>query len=107
MCLGISCSTLQDTSKTQYELSKKIWENPKKGNIAITIIAMLALFIILTGLFGIYISKSEIIKQLSYGIIVLGIGFIGLLKAAIEMFKNHRLVKITEHPQSIYHWFKI
>ena len=30
MGLGISFSSLQDTSKTQNKFSKKIWENPKK-----------------------------------------------------------------------------
>ena len=38
MGLGISFSSLQDTSKTQNELSKKIWQNPRKGKIAIIII---------------------------------------------------------------------
>ena len=29
--LGTSFSSLQDTSKTQNNFSKKIWENPRKG----------------------------------------------------------------------------
>lgn len=90
MGLGISLSTLQDTTKTQNEFSRKIWENPKKGKIALIVIAIMAIFIISIGFYGIYISKNEALKQLSYGTIVFGIGIIGLLKSAIEMFENHR-----------------
>ena len=93
MGLGISLSTLQDTTKTQNKLSRKIWESPKKGKIAIILITIMSLLIILTGLYGVYLSTSEILKELSYGTIVLGIGVLGLLKASIEMYENHRLDK--------------
>ena len=91
--LGISFSTLQDTTKTQNKASRKIWESPKKGKLAIVIMAIMAAFLIFVGLFGIYISTSEILKQLAFGVIVLGIGQVGMLKVAIEMFENHRLDK--------------
>jgi hypothetical protein len=93
MGLGISFSTLQDTTKTQNKLSKKIWEHPKKGKIALVIMGLMALYFVLIGLFGIYISNSEVLQQISFGMLVLGIGLIGMLKAAIEMFENHRLDK--------------
>ena len=93
MGLGISFSTLQDTTKTQNKLSKKIWEHPKKGKIALVIMGLIALYFVLIGLFGIYISNSEVLQQISFGMLVLGIGLIGMLKAAIEMFENHRLDK--------------
>jgi protein-S-isoprenylcysteine O-methyltransferase Ste14 len=96
MGLGISFSTLQDTKKTQNKFSRKTWENPKKGKLALIIIASLGLFVILIGLYGLYISTSEVLKQMSFGAIVLGIGIVGLLKAAIEMFENHRLDKKAE-----------
>lgn len=96
MGLGISLSTLQDTTKTQNTFSRKIWENPKKGRIAIIVIALMALFLILIGLYGVYLSSSEALNQLSFGTIVLGIGMIGLLKAALEVFENHRLDKKTK-----------
>ena len=35
-------------------------------------------------------SKDEIPKNITFGILVLGIGVIGMLKSAIEMFENHR-----------------
>ena len=53
----------------------------------------MALFLLIIGLYGIYNSKSEVLEQMSFGIIVLGIGLIGMLKSAIEMFENHRLDK--------------
>lgn len=94
--LGISFSTLQDTTKTQNKFSRKIWENPKKGKAALVSIGLMALFFLVMGLSGIYFSESEILKQLSFGLIVLGIGVIGLLKTAVEMFENHRLDKNPE-----------
>ena len=93
MGLGISFSTLQDTTKTQNKLSKKIWEHPKKGKIALVIMGLMALYFVLIGLFGIYISNSEVLQQISFGMLVLGIGLIGMLKSAIDMFENHRLDK--------------
>ena len=89
--LGVSLSTLQDTSKTQNQFSKRVWENPKKGKLMLGLMASMALSLILLGLFGMYLSTSEIIQQLAIGTIVFGIGLIGLLKAALEMFENHRL----------------
>jgi len=91
--LGISLSTLQDTTKTQNKLSLQVWQNPKKGKLMLTLIGIMALFLILIGLFGMYSSTSEIIQQLAIGTIVTGIGLIGLLKVAMEMFENHRLDK--------------
>lgn len=91
--LGISFSTLQDTSKTQNKVSKKIWEDPKKGKSLLIVISLTALFLIVLGMFGAYVSESDILREVSFGIIVLGIGLVGMLKSAIEMFENHRLDK--------------
>ncbi|MCF6279228.1 MAG: hypothetical protein L3J14_02660 [Flavobacteriaceae bacterium] len=88
--LGIAFSTLQDTTKTQNKFSKKIWENPKKGKIAIILITCMTFFTLIIGVFGYFISNNEIIKELSFGTIVMGIGLIGFLKTALEVFENHR-----------------
>ena len=90
MGFGISLSTLQDTSKTQNNFSKRIWENPKKGRLAIILITCLTFTVLAFGVFGYFFSPSENLKELSFGIIVLGIGLVGFLKAAIEVFENHR-----------------
>lgn len=88
--LAISFSSLQDTSKTQNNFSKKIWENPTKGKIVITIMCCMIIWILLYGLIGYFISDRGIIKELAVGSIILGLGMFGFLKAAIEMFENHR-----------------
>lgn len=95
--LGISFSTLQDTRKTQNDFSKKIWQDPKKGHRAILLIAVSALAMLGFGMYGLYVSRNEIVKEVSFGLLMLGIGYIGLLKSAIEMFENHRLDKNPEH----------
>ena len=89
--LGISFSSLQDTTKTQNRLSKRIWEDPKKGRTALLVLSMMAFAFILFGIFGLYSSQHEVMQDLSLGAIVLGIGLISMLKVAIEMFENHRL----------------
>ena len=91
MGLGISFSTLQDTSKTQNNFSRRIWQSAKKGRIALIFIAVLALFFIFIGLYGLYVSTNDILSELSFGTIVLGIGIVGMLKSAIEMFENHQV----------------
>lgn len=102
MGLGISFSTLQDPMKTQNKVSRKVWESPKKGKIALLVFFILTLFLISIGLYGVYYSELEVLQQLSFGIIVLGIGQFGLLKVAIEMFENHRLDKNSKgnNPQN-------
>lgn len=93
MGLAISFSTLQDTSKTQNKMSKNIWENPKKGKTAILLMSLFTFFLIIVGLVGYFIMDDSKLKELSIGVIVLSIGFMALLKTAIEMFENHRLDK--------------
>lgn len=93
MGLAISFSTLQDTTKTQNKISKKVWQSPKKGKITLACMAVMALYCIISGIVGFYSSEMEVLQQFSFGLIVLGIGILGLLKAAMEMFENHRLDK--------------
>lgn len=90
MGLGISFSTLQDTSKMQNEFSRKIWKNPKKGKIVILIICGLVLECLIFGIFGYFFSDIQMLQELSFGLIVFGIGLIGFLKTALEVFENHR-----------------
>jgi len=93
--LGISFATLQDTSKTSIKYEKKIWENPKKGKWFILMITLLTLLTLAFGIFGYFIAENENVKEVSFGAIVLGIGFIGFLKTAIEVFENLRKDKNT------------
>ena len=91
--VALSFSTLQDTNKTQNKFSRKIWENPVKGKIALIVISISAFAFVVIGLFTLYYSKTDNSENISVGITVLGIGLVGLLKSAIEMFENHRTDK--------------
>ena len=91
--VGISFSTLQDTTKTQNKASKKIWQSESKGKVMLVIIAVMAFSFITTGLFLLFNTASIEMENISIGVTVLGIGLVGVLKAAIEMFENHRIRK--------------
>jgi hypothetical protein len=90
MGIGISFSTLQDTHKTQNNFSKKVWENPKKGKFFLILMGMTMLFFLIVGIIGLYAAEEAILKEISLGTIVLGIGYMSLWKSAMEMFEYHR-----------------
>ncbi len=92
--LAISFSTLQDTTKTSLNFEKKIWRSPKKGKKFIIMISLMTFSTLAYGIFGYFITNNEKIKELSFGGIVLGIGLLGFLKTALEVFENHRNDKI-------------
>lgn len=89
--LGISFSTLQDTTKTQNEMSRKIWQDPKKAKRMLLVMSLTALVLLGTGLYGFMIARDGIVKEVAFGTLMLGISYIGLLKAAIEMHEHHRI----------------
>ena len=89
--LAISFSTLQDTSKTQNNFSKKIWENPRKGMIVLGMIAGTTFLFLALGMVGFLMTRPGIIKEVSFGTLMLGLGYVGLLKSAVEMHENHRI----------------
>lgn len=96
MGLSISFSSLQDTTKTQNNLSKRIWENPTKGKVTIIAICVSVLFLLILGLTGFFFTNDGILKDISVGTIVFSLGMFGFIKAAIEMFENHRLDKKSQ-----------
>jgi len=89
MGLGISFSTLQDTTKTQNEFSRKVWEDPKKSRRFLTMFSISILVILTFGIYAYFSSADSAIKEVSFGAIVLGIGMMGMLKSAIEMANYH------------------
>ncbi|MBZ9629702.1 hypothetical protein LB465_02840 [Salegentibacter sp. LM13S] len=93
--LAISFSTLQDTTKTQNNFSKKIWINPKKGKVMILLLTLITFSTLALGIFLYFFVSNNKLNELSFGVIVLGIGLIGFLKTAIEVFENHRIDKKT------------
>lgn len=88
--LGISFSTLQDTRKTQNNFSKKIWQDPKKGKRALLMISLTTLGLLCFGFYGWLVAKPGIAREVAFGTLMLGIGYMGLLKSAIEMREHHR-----------------
>ncbi|WP_223788824.1 hypothetical protein [Marinicella meishanensis] len=91
--VSLSFSTLQDTTTTQNKLSEKVWQHPTKGKVALVIIAIMAFGFMAVGLLALMWFEADQTQSVAVGLTVLGIGMLGLLKAAIEMFDNHRLDK--------------
>lgn len=56
----------------------------------ISLIASIILLSLIFGLIGYFITEKGILKDLSIGIIIFSLGMFGFLKAAIEIFENHR-----------------
>lgn len=90
MGLGISFSTLQDTTKTQHKFSKKTFENPKYARMLLMVLGSEIIIFMVLGLIGLFSDVRKPLHDLSFGFISLAIGIVGLLKAAIEMAENHR-----------------
>jgi hypothetical protein len=88
--LGVSFSTLQDTTKTQNSISKRVFENPKYAQRFIVTVALMVAFFVGIGLFGTLISNNPILNELAIGCLGLGIGMLGMLKSIIEMAEYHR-----------------
>ena len=88
--LGVSFSTLQDTTKTQNSISRRVFENPRYAQRFIVIVAVLVGFFVAVGLYGTLISNNSILNELAIGCLGLGIGMMGMLKAVIEMAEHHR-----------------
>ena len=88
--IGISFSTLQDTTKTQNNFSKRIYENPRKSKRFLTAIFIMVILFCVLGMWGLFLTDGSPLKDLSFGLISVGIGMIGMLKAAGEMAEYHR-----------------
>lgn len=91
--IGIGLSSLQDPTKTQNELSRRVWQDARKGRWMLILLAIYALGAMLIGLIGAYRAEDTIVNQLSLGLVAFGLGMVGLLKTAIEMREHHRLDK--------------
>lgn len=90
MGLGISFSTLQDITKTQNRLSRKVWESPRKGKAFIIFMCCQIVLLLGFALYGYFVTTNPKIKELSLGTFVLAIGLISMLKTGVEMFEHHR-----------------
>lgn len=88
--IALSASTLQDPTKSQNKLSLNVWRDPKKGKIMLIYMAVTAAVLILCGLAGLLLLPDTIVNELSFGILTIGIAYVGMLRVAIEMFSFHR-----------------
>lgn len=88
--LAISFATLQDSQKTQNKLSKRIWESEKYSKIFLTYLTFMTLVITILGLYSLFTSTYPKLNELSFGIIAVGIGLIGVLKSVLEMVEYHQ-----------------
>jgi hypothetical protein len=95
--IGIGLSSLQDPTKVQNELSRKVWQHPRRGKAMLVAIAVASFGMIVVGLISSYFSETNVLEQLSMGLVAFGIGMFGLLKTAIDMFEHHRLDKNTKN----------
>lgn len=91
--VGVGMSSLQDPAKTQNKMSRKVWEDPRKGCWMLWLLSVQALLPIVLGLLGTLLAPSAALSQISLGLVSFGLGMIGLLKTAIEMREHHRLDK--------------
>lgn len=96
--VGVGMSSLQDPSKTQNTMSKKVWQDPRKGGLMLWLISAQALLPIVLGLVGTVLATNTALSQLALGLVAFGLGMIGLLKTAIEMREHHRLDKQSPRP---------
>jgi hypothetical protein len=87
--LGVSLSTLQDTTKVQNKFSQWVYDRQRGTNIFLGVLTSQALLFLITGLLGQF-GSNKYLQELSFGLISLGVGFIGILKAAIEMADYQR-----------------
>lgn len=91
--VGVGMSSLQDPSKTQNTMSKKVWQDPYKGRLMLWMLSAQALLPIVLGLLGAALASTTALSQLALGLVAFGLGMVGLLKTAIEMREHHRLDK--------------
>lgn len=98
--LGISLSTLQDTTKTQNNFSKRIFQNERYSKVFMVVLIAQILLYTLGGLWAFLMMDSGPLYDLSFGLISVGIGMIGLLKGAIEIASHLQSKTVLEEPHS-------
>ncbi|MBD7924424.1 hypothetical protein [Xanthomonas bonasiae] len=89
--VGVGLSSLQDPTRTQNKISHRVWQDPRKGRLMLWLLSIEALLPVVIGLVGAYLASTTALNQLSLGLVAFGLGMVGLLKTAIEMFEHHRL----------------
>ena len=91
--ISVGLSSLQDSTRTQNDVSRRVWQDPRKGRWMLMLLSAYAMGAMVVGLVGAYMAESTVVNQLSLGLMAFGLGMVGLLKTAIEMREHHRLDK--------------
>lgn len=90
MGLALTFASLQDTQKLSLKVEKYIWAKPFWAKVTVGGIGLMTLLTTLAGLIGYIFATNEVARELSFGAIVLGIGMIGFLKTAWEVYENQK-----------------
>ncbi len=93
--LGVSLSTLQDTTKVQNKFSQWVYDSPRRTTFFLGLMTFLILLFLILGMVGMF-GSNKYLQELSFGLISLGVGYVGLLKAAIEMADYQRKNQLAD-----------
>ena len=95
--VAIGFSSLQDPTTTQNEMSRRVWEDPRKGSLAIAAISAAVVLALGGGLAALYLAGDSRWSQLAMGLVSLGLGmFISYLLSLRE--KTTAEVEATSGP---------
>lgn len=89
--IGIGLSSLQDPTRMQNEVSRRVWQDPRKGRAMLWFIGGMSFAAIVAGLVGVNVASTRAISEVSMGMLSLGLGLLGMLRTAIDMFEHHRV----------------
>ena len=85
--LGMGLDSLKDYGKLTW-LDKKVYLKPKIAKYYFSILGIVILSVIVSGIIGYFSTEKNTLKELSIGFIIFGIGTIGILKAGIQATKD-------------------
>lgn len=87
--IAFSFTSLADITKRS-KLGDKVFGKPKNAKRWIIYICTLILIIFALGIYTMFFAHNEMLKDLSIGLFVFGIGIIGLLRMNLEIIKTYQ-----------------
>lgn len=88
--ISLSFSTLQDPTKTQNKISLEVWSSPAKGKAMLAMMSVTSVVLMVFGMTAVFTYPDTIFGELGFGILTMGIAYVGILRVAIDMFEHHR-----------------
>ncbi|SMG47108.1 hypothetical protein SAMN05661096_03351 [Marivirga sericea] len=85
--LGMGFDSLKNYGKLTW-LDKKVYHKPKVAKYYFSVLGLLILSLVVFGAIGYFSTAQSALKELSIGLIIIGIGTIALLKAGMQATKN-------------------